>query len=89
MTTDTTIDNPAAEFAGLPADAQQSLLRLYTFLELMLPEERASCAFTYLTLARLQALSPSPLTPSVAIEVIDLLVMADREESQATERRSH
>jgi hypothetical protein len=87
MTTAPTIDDPVGEFTDLPPDVQQGLLTLYGCLELMLPEERLSCATTHSSVAiQLEAWGLLPLTRKVSLEVIDLLTMAAREEQAADER---
>lgn len=88
MTTNTTdIDDPLAEFATIPPDAQQELLMLYAACELMLPEERRACAATQAGVAEtLEALGIFPLHHRVSIAVIHLLTTATRDERAADER---
>lgn len=88
MTTNTAIDDPLAEFAGLPPDAQQELLKLYAACELMLPEERRACGATQAATAEgLEMLGIWPLSHRVNIAIVRLLttasladILADREE---------
>lgn len=87
MTTATDIDDPIAEFAEIPPDAQQELLKAYAAMELMLPNERQVCAVTQAGVAEtLEALGVFPLTHRVSIAVIQLLTAATLAERAADER---
>lgn len=87
MTTNTAIDDPLTEFAEIPHDAQQELLKLYAACELMLPEERQACAATQAGVAEtLEALGIFPLHHRVSLAVIRLLTTATLDELATDER---
>lgn len=87
MTTNTAIDDPLTEFAEIPPDAQQELLKLYAALELMLPEERRACASTQAGIAQtLETLGVLPLTHRVSIAIVNLLTTATLDELATDER---
>lgn len=87
MTTSTAIDDPLAEFAEIPPDAQQELLKLYAACELMLPEERRACASTQAGFAEaLETLGILPLTHRISVAVIALLTTATLDELATDEK---
>ena len=88
MTTKATdIDDPLAEFATVPAAAQQELLKLYAALELMLPEERQTCGAIQAGISEtFAALGLFPLTGRASLAIIHLLTTATVDEKAADER---
>lgn len=87
MAGDTDIDDPIAEFTELPGEAQQELVKLYAAMELMLPEERRSCATTQAGIAEtLEELGVFRLQHRVSIAIIRLLTAATLDEKAADEK---
>jgi hypothetical protein len=79
------------QFVALHPDAQERLLRIADLGSGMTPEERASASQIFATITRTYALLGADIDiPAAQMlgELIDLLLIASREERRATEREA-